>query len=155
MAQSALAVGHGTIDAQHRAMLSHMDQLARCAAAGDVLGTAVALNDLWDETIAHFAFEEDLMLEHAFPEREAHRMAHHFFLADLQALMLSLRQVGLSEEVATWARQDVADWFTFHIGANDATLALFVVRKTAARIVASARGEVPAEPRRSDPVWRH
>ena len=150
MAQSALAVGHDTMDAQHRAILSHMDQLSQCAAAGDALGTAVALNGLWEETIAHFAFEEDLMLEHAFPEQKAHRMAHHFFLADLQALMLSLRQVGLSEEVTTWARQDVADWFTFHIGTNDAPLALFVVRRTAARIVASARGEIPAGPRRSD-----
>ena len=135
MAQPALAVGHDTIDAQHRAMLSHMDQLSQNAAAGDVLGTAVALNGLWEETIAHFAFEEDLMLEHAFPEREAHRMAHHFFLSDLQALMLS---------------QNLVDWFTFHIGTNDAPLALFVVRRTAARIVASARGAVSAGPRRSD-----
>lgn len=149
MAQPALAVGHDTIDAQHRAMLSHMDQLSQNAAAGDVLGTAVALNGLWEETIAHFAFEEDLMLEHAFPEREAHRMAHHFFLSDLQALMLSLHQVGLSEEVTTWA-QNLVDWFTFHIGTNDAPLALFVVRRTAARIVASARGAVSAGPRRSD-----
>jgi hemerythrin len=146
-----LTVGHDAIDAQHRGMLLRIAKVQERVAAEDAAGAATALAGLWDETVGHFATEEALMEAHAYPERTPHRTAHHLFLEDLKALMRELREQGLSEDVATWARQRIPEWLTFHIETNDAPLARFVIRRTAARALANARGEpLPEKPTRRD-----
>ncbi len=150
MTQLDLGVGNEAIDSQHQAMLACMAQLGRCVDGRDPAGSATALDALWEATVANFAFEEDLMAEHAYPEREAHRAAHHLFLQDLQALMRDLREKGLEERIAAWALQRLPDWLTFHIQTNDAPLALFAVRRLAARVVAEAHGQRSERPKRSD-----
>ena len=146
-----LIVGHGAMDAQHSALLLHLAKVQERVAAADATGTAAALAAVWDETVGHFATEEALMEAHTYPERTAHRTAHHLFLEDMKALMRELREQGLSEDVAAWARQRVPEWLTFHIETNDVPLARFVIRRTAARALAAAQGEPPPEkPTRRD-----
>jgi len=129
-------------------MLSRMAEVQRMVEEANPAGAAAALSALWEITVAHFAFEEELMLEHAYPDREAHRMAHNLFLQDLEFLRRELGHGGLSEEVADRAGR-LSGWMTFHIQANDAPLALHVVRRIAARVVAGAHGEPPPRPKRS------
>ncbi|HEX9290951.1 MAG TPA: hemerythrin family protein, partial [Anaeromyxobacteraceae bacterium] len=114
-----LVVGHGAMDAQHSALLLRLAKVQERVAAADATGTAAALAAVWDETVGHFATEEALMEAHTYPERTAHRTAHHLFLEDMKALMRELREQGLSEDVAAWARQRVPEWLTFHIETND------------------------------------
>ena len=142
-------VGYEQMDAQHRTMGSCMMELARRAAAADVTGTAAALEALWDETVTHFALEEDLMVTQGYPERDAHRAAHQLFLEHLRELMRLLTDEGVSEEAAVRAQHQVPDWFTFHVETNDAPLARFLVRKAASRMVSNALGE-PGPEVRSD-----
>lgn len=145
-----ISIGHGTLDAQHEAMLGRIAELGRRIEAEDAAGAASSLAALWDETVAHFATEDALMEEHGYPERSAHRGAHHLFLQDLKELIQEVSDHGVSPEAAAWALQRLPDWVKFHIETNDAPLAHFVVRRTAARIVAAARGGPPQKPRRTD-----
>lgn len=151
MTPSELDVGHGILDAQHDRMLARIAELGRCVEAEDAAACASSLAALWDETVAHFAGEDAMMEEHAYPERTAHRSAHHLFLEDLKALLREVNEQGITPDVASWALHRMPEWVKFHIQANDAPLAQFVARRTAARIVAVARGEEPqTPPRRSD-----
>jgi hemerythrin len=143
-----LTVGHDALDAQHDAMLSCMAEVERMVGEANLTGATASLRALWETTVAHFAFEEDLMVEHAYPDREAHRMAHNLFLQDLDRLRRELGQAGLSDEVANRAGS-LQGWMAFHIRANDAPLALFVVRRIAARVVAGAHGQPTPRPKRS------
>jgi hemerythrin len=146
--QPDLTLGHAPLDEQHDVMLSRMAEAERSAQEADPAGAATALDALWEITVAHFAFEEELMAEHAYPDRDAHRMAHHLFLQDLERLRRDLGQVGLTEDVVERAGS-LSGWLTFHIRANDAPLALFVVRRIAARVVAGAQGTPTPRPKRS------
>lgn len=150
MAPSELDVGHGILDAQHDRMIARIAELGRRVEAEDAPGTASSLAALWDETVAHFAGEDAMMEEHAYPERTAHRSAHHLFLEDLKSLIREVNEQGVTQDLAEWALHRMPEWVKFHIQANDAPLAQFVVRRTAARIVAAARGDEPQKPRRTD-----
>jgi hemerythrin-like metal-binding protein len=130
-------------------MLSCMAEAERTAGQADLPGASASLRALWETTVAHFAFEEELMAEHAYPDREAHRTAHNLFLQDLDRLRRDLDRAGLSDEVANRAGS-LSGWMAFHIRANDAPLALFVLRRIAARVVAGAHGEPLPRPKRSD-----
>ncbi|HTP25058.1 MAG TPA: hemerythrin family protein [Anaeromyxobacteraceae bacterium] len=152
MTVSDLRTGLDAVDEQHRAMLLHMGRVAQLVtAAGNVGDISKALAALWEEAVAHFAAEEELMTEHAYPEKEPHKTAHRLFLEDLQGLMRTLAEQGLTVDVVAWASERVPEWLTFHIEANDLPMARYVARRSAARILANARGEpVPAKPKRSD-----
>lgn len=141
-----LAVGHPEIDAQHRAILRLMDEVQRAVEADDAAATRSALSALWDETVGHFATEDALMEEYAYPERNAHRTAHHLFLEDVKTLVRELDSEGLTDEVATWASQRMPEWITFHVETNDAPLSRYLARKTAARAL-SAAGEGSSAPK--------
>jgi hemerythrin-like metal-binding protein len=138
-----LAVGHDVIDAEHRGMMQRVAELRARVEAGDAPGAAAALAGLWGATVGHFASEEALMEQFAYPERRAHGGAHQLFLGDLKALMGELAEDGLTEDVAAWARQRVPEWITFHIETNDAPLARFVARRLAQRATATSRGPAP------------
>src|SRR5512146_651504 len=146
-----LSVGHPQIDAQHHAMLHLVAEVHRAVGAEDVGAARNALVALWNETVAHFATEDVLMEEYAYPERNPHRTAHHLFLEDLKELLRVLDQDGLTEEVATWALHRVPEWISFHVETNDAPLARYIARKMAARVVeGGAEGSSPNKPSRPD-----
>ncbi len=138
-----LAVGHDVIDAGHRRMMQGVAEVRARVEASDAPGAAAGLAGLWDATVGHFASEEALMEQFAYPERRAHGGAHQLFLGDLKRLIDELAERGLTDEVAAWARQRVPEWITFHIETNDAPLARFVARRSAQRAAATTRGPAP------------
>jgi hemerythrin-like metal-binding protein len=140
ISQFVQEVGYEVMDAQHRAIMSCIVELGRCAGTDDVRGTDLALAALWEEAVGHFALEEDLMVRQAYPERDAHRAAHHLFLQEMLELMRLLEHEGVSDVVAARACRWIPEWFIFHVQANDAPLARFLVRKAASRIVTNALG---------------
>ena len=141
-----LAVGHEAMDAEHRVILRWVGEVRDGVDAGDARATAAALAGLWDATVGHFASEEALMEEFAYPERRPHAGAHQLFLGDLKELISELAERGLAEEVAAWARTRMPEWITFHIETNDAPLARFVHRRTAERLARVIRGEPAPAP---------
>jgi len=139
-----LLVGHEVMDAEHRVIMRWVAEVRDRVDAGDAAGAALALAGLWDATVGHFASEEAIMEEFAYPERRAHAGAHQLFLGDLKELISELGEHGLAEDVVGWAKGRVPEWITFHIETNDAPLARFVLRRTAERLARVIRGEAPS-----------
>ena len=141
-------IGHPELDAQHHAVLHLLGDVHRAIGAGDLEGTRSALQALWHGCVSHFANEDALMDEYAYPERNAHRTGHHLFLEDLKELLRVAQEQGLTEKVSTWALKRVPEWMTFHIETNDAPLARHIARCTAARVLAGMRGDKQPPKRR-------
>src|SRR5512140_646969 len=136
-------VGHPEMDAQHHAIQHLLRDVHVALGAEDVAGTVAALEALWNGCVSHFANEDSMMEEYAYPERNPHRTAHHLFLEDLKELLRVAQNEGLTERVGTWALKRVPEWIAFHVESNDAPLARFLAKKTAARMVAGVRGDKP------------
>ncbi len=143
-------VGHPEMDAQHHAIQHLVNDVHRALGAQDLPGTLRALEALWNGCVSHFANEDSLMEEYAYPERNPHRTAHHLFLEDLKELLRVAQAEGLSENVVTRAMKRVPEWIAFHVESNDAPFAKFLAKKTAARMMAGVRGEKPRKPTRRD-----
>ena len=143
-----LSVGHEDIDAEHATIVRRFEEINRAVGEEDAAALGVALARLWDDSIGHFATEEALMESFAYPERVAHHSAHQLFIEDLKSLVREQQARGVDEEIANWALLRVPEWFAFHVQTNDAPLARFIARKTAARLMAAALGEERPDPRR-------
>ena len=98
-------VGHPEMDAQHNAIQHLVRDVHQAMGAEDLPETLRALEALWNGCVSHFANEDSLMEEYAYPERNPHRTAHHLFLEDLKELLRVAQRDGLTENVATWARK--------------------------------------------------
>jgi hemerythrin len=145
-----LLVGHDAIDAEHAELLRLCGVLRSSSGAGDDAAFAAALAQLWDAVVGHFATEDALMEEFAYPERAAHRTAHQLFVEDLKALAAEHAAHGRSDDVMAWATQRVPEWLSFHIQTNDAPLARFIGRRQASRLLANAMGEPAPAPKRRE-----
>ena len=145
-----LVVGHDDIDAQHETILRRFADVQQTIDAGDSAALGAALARVWDVMVGHFATEDALMEEFAYPERVAHRAAHQLFLEDLRALVREREAQGLSEEVVAWSLERLPEWLAFHIQTNDAPFARFVVRKTARDMNATALGDARTDRRPND-----
>lgn len=143
-------VGHPEMDAQHNAIQHLIRDVHQAMGGEDLPETLRALEALWNGCVSHFANEDSMMEEYAYPERNPHRTAHHLFLEDLKELVRVAQRDGLTENVATWALKRVPEWIAFHIEANDAPLARFLAKKTAARMMAGVRGDKIQKPSRRD-----
>jgi len=131
-------VGHALFDEQHRALRARLEALSERVLARDRDGVLSALDALREEVIVHFASEDALMETHAYPERSAHRASHGLFQEDLERLRGDLRTHGLDESTGEAILRRVPEWFDFHVRTNDAPLAQYLARRTAAGLVAAA-----------------
>ena len=132
------SVGHALLDEQHRILRARLEALEERFSAGDRDGVLSALDALREEVLVHFASEDALMEAQAYPERSAHRASHGLFQQDLERLKGELCSRGLDESTGEAVRRRVPEWFDFHVRTNDAPLAQYLARRTAAGLVAAA-----------------
>jgi hemerythrin len=121
----SFSVGHPGIDAQHKKLVSLLNEL--CVAMGSgrsssVLGTI--LEQLVNYTKEHFRAEEVIMKEAAFPGFAAHKLEHDALAGKILKLQSELRAgtVGISIELLDFLK----DWLTHHILESDKKYAPFV-----------------------------
>lgn len=119
------ATGHAEIDRQHRVLFGLIDQVN--AAHSDDYGDGVqTVLDLIKYVIQHFGYEDDLMVQSAYPDMGAHRDAH----IALNRSVTRFRE-GLLEGTLNNAelRSFLDQWLQHHIGESDKRLALFLAGK--------------------------
>lgn len=126
----ALAIGHEEIDAQHQELFRRADLLLEAMLAGDAAGTIGLFAFLGQYVVEHFAAEERIMLESAFPGFTVHHAAHERFVRDYQSLRQLHQDSGGSAAVAVKARTWLAEWLQVHIGNTDQHLGRHLHRKT-------------------------
>jgi hemerythrin len=79
------SVNIAVLDRQHQALFDTVNELKEALASGH--GSVVVdgvLKKLFDYTWEHFAAEELLMTEHAFPALETHRAEHKRFARSIE-----------------------------------------------------------------------
>jgi hemerythrin-like metal-binding protein len=112
--KEAYSVNIAELDQQHRQLFAIVNELDQALQTGDG-GSAVAavLQKLLDNALIHFAAEESLMEQHAFPGLSTHRAQHEMFrqkmadfLEDHKAAKPGV-PVALMFFMQTWLKQHV------------------------------------------------
>ncbi len=127
----ALEVGDAAIDGQHRELFSRLGALVEAMSRADRAEIGRLFDFLGSYVAAHFAAEERLMAEAAFPGLGVHRAAHERFVRDYQALRALFDQHGPTAAVAIKTKTWLTDWLRHHIGSVDQLMARHVLRRSA------------------------
>ncbi len=120
-----LAIGHADIDADHKILIGLFNQLAD--SVRNRSGKAVSsdlLNDIIDHAKAHFAREDQLMLDHRYPKAD-HHVAEHVQLIKRAVTFKSKFDTG-SPGSHISVIHFPEDWLTFHILGADKELGEFL-----------------------------
>ena len=108
------SVGIAAIDSQHQKLVAFINGLHAAMLSGQgstVLGKT--LDGLVGYTVTHFAFEEKLLRDSAYPELEAHRAEHAKLISSVSKLQQGFRSgtVAMSRDVM----QFLKGWLMDHI----------------------------------------
>ena len=116
--------GIGFADVQHQHLFEAVNRLEAAAVGPEPsIQVARALDDLMDETVAHFRAEEACMQAHGFPGFAAHAWEHTRLLRELERFQASLKAgQGLPPGSADF----LADWLKHHIQEVDMVYAPFL-----------------------------
>lgn len=121
-----LSTGWNPIDEEHAEVARHLHAVLSAVNAGDTAALRRILRDLLDAVARHFAHEERLMLEHAYPAYARHKDAHDLYLADIAEFSRRADAEGITVPLRRWATGRVLSWFSFHVAANDMGLVTFL-----------------------------
>lgn len=122
---SLVSTNHAAMDADHKQLVTLFNDLAEAVTTGKGESECTRLlDDIVGHTRKHFAFEEQLMETHAYPQAAAHS-AEHILLLD-QALKYKAKfQSGFSESHIALIHFP-EDWLTRHIARMDRPLGEFL-----------------------------
>jgi hemerythrin len=119
----ALALGHPEIDSQHRELFRRFGALVRALESGDHGAVRMLFEFLGEYVVAHFAAEERLMAEAAYPGANVHAAAHARFVREYRELCALYEANGAAHGVVVKTRTWIDDWLRSHIGGVDQALA--------------------------------
>ncbi len=82
-----MSVGVEVLDDDHKKLLDIFNALLKSGiAAKDPVNLTDLLGNLVDYTKVHFAREEDIMERQGYPDLDAHKAAHRYFIDEIQKL---------------------------------------------------------------------
>jgi hemerythrin-like metal-binding protein len=114
------------IDCQHERLIGLINLLHEAMVQG--AGRAVLderLSQLLVHTQEHFSYEEQLMLQHNYPEIDAHRVEHHRLLQHLLDLIDRYKNGDLLLSFAIVL--ELKGWAVVHIEKSDKPLGIFLI----------------------------
>jgi hemerythrin len=124
---SALSIGVAELDAQHEELFRRVDRLLDAMLARDRSEATGLLAFLQRHVTFHFAAEEQLMREVAFPDAALHSAEHLAFAAEIQTLANLFAADGPTARLVLRLEQGVTSWLQDHVYTTDRSLARFVV----------------------------
>jgi len=112
-------------------LVNEIGQLILDGQAGELDEEALrARLEAWIEhTRAHFARENKLMEEYAFPASSVHSNEHHQSLAGLEAVCQAWREEGDLQPLADYVFHHWPEWFRRHVATMDTMTALFLSQR--------------------------
>lgn len=112
------SVGIASIDAQHKKLISYVDELHGAMSerrGSEVVGKV--LDNLIKYTIEHFTYEERLFAQYKYPEAASHKAAHDALTKKAGELQQKYKKNTLTISLETM--QFLQDWLTKHILGED------------------------------------
>jgi len=119
---TALSVGVREIDAQHRELFARVDRLLDAMLRGDRSEAARLLAFLREYVVVHFAAEERLMEETAYPALQRHPDEHRRFDAMLRELDAEFRDEGPTASLVFRLEHLAVAWLHDHVTFTDAAM---------------------------------
>jgi hemerythrin-like metal-binding protein len=123
-----LTVGIEEIDQQHHKLVQLINGLHNHMLAGDA---SEIMNKVLDRVIEytgfHFGTEEQLMLEHDYPDSTAHKLQHKELVDTALALQAKLKSGNAHLTMETM--HFLQDWLQHHILGSDKKFADFLITK--------------------------
>lgn len=116
-----LSVHINEIDDQHKELLKMINRLHQAAVSEDWSKKIVTLTDVLLSLISyleyHFSTEEKYMIDHQYPEYDAHRDEHSKFVKEVTVFTDAFKDgtQGLTEEILTFLK----DWYVRHVTHTD------------------------------------
>jgi len=125
-------VGLDIIDEEHKRLLALINNVlaANLCRTGTVLERQ-SLDELLDYTEYHFQREEDLMLQHAYPDYEGHKAQHDQMRTQVK-LYLKRYEEEKGREVLPEVANHLKLWLLQHIAGTDKRLAPYVAERVGA-----------------------
>jgi hemerythrin-like metal-binding protein len=121
--------GWGPFDREHDDVVETVRALLDAVNADDVERTRGAAQELLRKVGAHFAHEERLMREQAYPQLAQHEEAHQLYLADVAAFAREVAERGITKEFRRWSAGRGVEWFRLHVSTNDVPLGAFLAAR--------------------------
>lgn len=122
-----LIVGHELIDAQHRQIFAHFEAfLGACDRRRGPEQLRELFHFLESYTASHFAAEEALMQEFAYPYSAEHLDQHRRFVASFAELQRGLAAAGPTVELLVVTTKTLVYWLSEHIRNTDRRFAAFL-----------------------------
>ena len=124
-AEDAPSVGVPEIDAQHAALIGLVNRLHQAMIQREDRDTLDAIMaELVAHTRRHFAYEEQLMSQHRYPEYAEHKAHHDELMQHIIHLAEQFRSGDLLLSFAVMV--DLKAWATIHIEKSDGPLGIFL-----------------------------
>ena len=123
---SALSIGVAELDAQHEELFRRVDQLLDAMLARDRSEATGLLAFLQRHVVTHFAAEEQLMRELAYPDAALHAAEHVAYAAEIDALARLFALEGPTARLVLRLERGVTSWLQDHIYSTDRSLARFL-----------------------------
>ena len=122
-----LAVGHQLIDSQHRQIFAHFDAfLTACNRQQGREQLQELFGFLESYAASHFAAEEELMRERAYPAAAAHISQHRGFCLKFAELQRELASTGPTVELLVVTAKTMVYWLSEHIRHTDRAFATYL-----------------------------
>lgn len=116
-----LKVGIALIDQQHEKLVALINSLNDALGAGKAQSVLVnTLDELIAYTKTHFAAEEELMRDHAYPNAQSHRTEHAKLIEKVDEMRRQFEAGG--SKMAGPLLRFLCDWLTTHILETDVRL---------------------------------
>ncbi|HWT73391.1 MAG TPA: bacteriohemerythrin [Mobilitalea sp.] len=120
------SVHHPELDKQHKVLISIVDDLTKAiddnnSRESTVLDIAIRLDEYIQE---HFRYEEALMKQYSYPDKEIHISQHE--LINDKITGFNIYEVGKPMEFYEDALVFCAEWLLYHIMHSDRRLGLYL-----------------------------
>ena len=122
-----LEVGVLEIDSQHMELINRINSLL--AIGHDAVSkeeTQKTLDMLGEYVVKHFSDEEGLQKKNNYPEYEAHRKMHQFFIDEFKNLEKEFAASGHSLKFTMDLNNSLINWIVKHIKSADVELGKFL-----------------------------
>ena len=105
------------VDAQHRQIVTYLNQLHEARVSGNEKAVKDVIEGIIDYTLSHFAFEEALMEQVAYPFASAHKSVHESFIKRVDKFQVRFKAgENIAEELFNLLKR----WLLNHIQRDDA-----------------------------------
>jgi len=114
-----LSVGIEVIDAQHKRIVSYINNLHEARLRGDREAIAQVIEELVDYTLSHFSFEEAMMEEAHYRFVVPHKRVHELFVRRVAEYQQRFKLGEDVEVVAGDMQNTLITWLMNHIKRED------------------------------------